>query len=87
MRASSRVTGVSVSLGDDDADGEQTVGEVVEAGVGAGLFGVAGLGGDGDAVDGLVHVVGFGGLRRGWACAPFRRGKRKLKEERERWIF
>jgi hypothetical protein len=54
------------SISSSVADGQLTVGEVVEAGVGAQLFGVAGFGGDGDMLGGVVvvHGVGLGGLRR-----------------------
>jgi len=42
-------------VGDDDADGQEAVGVVVEAGVRGGFFGVAGFDGDGE----VVGCVGF----------------------------
>ncbi len=72
-------------VGDDDADGEHVVAEVVEAGVGAGLFDVAGFGGDGDVFE-LVLVV-HGVLLRGEGrdgLAGFFCGERGSQEERER---
>jgi 3-deoxy-D-manno-octulosonic-acid transferase len=44
-------------VGDDDADGEHVVVEVFEA-EGWGVFGVAGLGGDGDVLEGVGVVQG-----------------------------
>ena len=60
------VDGLVGVVGDDDADGKEAVGEVVEACVGRGLGCVAGVGGDGDVLGGvgLVRGVLRGGERR-----------------------
>ena len=55
-------------VGDDDADGHEAVVEVVEAGIGSGFGAVAGLGGDGDAVEGLVQGVFVGGRGGRWGA-------------------
>ena len=52
-------------VGDDDADGEEVVAEVIEACLGEGFFGVAGLGCYGDAFM-VVGVVEWIVLRRAW---------------------
>ena len=57
-------------VGDDDADGQETVVGVVEAGVGFGVLDVAGFGGDGDVVVRGTVVAGIlGGRERGFGRA------------------
>src|SRR5581483_6938383 len=51
-------------IGNDDADGHETVAEVVETRVGRGLLGVGGVGGDGDLLVRVVCRVLRGGKRR-----------------------
>lgn len=70
-------------VGDDDANGHEAVGEVVETGVGRGLFGVAGEGGDGDVLVGVRVVRGVlcgGEWRRGLAGFVGVRGQRGCGE-------
>ena len=62
--------GLGGVVGDDDAEGHEAVVEVVETGVGAGLFEVAGVDRDRDAVVGVVKGVGFR-IGGGWGDAGF----------------
>jgi len=71
-------------IGDDDADGQQAVLEVVEASVGAGVFGVAGFGGDSDAVMLNMHGILRGGQRWFGLVCGVREGRKKQSQYYER---
>ena len=72
---------------DDDADGHEAVAEVVEAGVGRGVFAVAGVGGDGDVLVGMgvvAGILGSGERRPGFARLVGARGECERENQRER---
>ena len=48
----------------DDADGHEAVAQIVDTGVGSGVLGIAGVGGDGDLLMGVVGGILRGGKRR-----------------------